>query len=68
MSRLIIFNLDMCQDLKPEGQEYGYCVFKELPNISTIKKVSLKISLALNDIMVTLADLNTDLQLGITCE
>ena len=31
MSGLIVFNPDTCQDPEPEGQEYGYCVFKELP-------------------------------------
>ena len=50
MSRLIVINLDTCMDPEPEGQEYGYCVFEELHNISTISKVSLKADLTLNEI------------------
>ena len=43
MSRLIAIDPDTCQDLKPEDQEYGHCVFEELPNVSMIKKVSSKL-------------------------
>ena len=52
MSRLI----NTCQDLKPEGQEYGYCIFEELPYISMIRKVSPKANITLNDIMASSAD------------
>ena len=39
MSRIIVINPDTCQDPEPEGHEYGYCVFEELPNVSTKKRV-----------------------------
>ena len=31
MSRLTTIDPDTCQDPEPEGQDYGYCVFEELP-------------------------------------
>ena len=46
MSRLIIINHDTCQGLEPEGQEYGYCILEELPNVSMIKKVSSKVNVS----------------------
>ena len=36
VNRIIAIDPDTCQDLKPEGQEYGYCVFAELPDVSLI--------------------------------
>ena len=39
MCRLIATDPDTCQDPEPEGQEYGYCIFEELPKVSTIKSV-----------------------------
>ena len=60
MSRLIAFNPDTCQDLKPEGKEYGYHEFEELPNISTIRKVPSKADITLNEIMVSLAGYGTN--------
>ena len=68
MNRLIVINPDTCQDPQPEGQEYGYCIFEELPNVSTIKKVSSKVDVTLNEKMVSLAGLGADLQLGVTCK
>ena len=68
MSRLIIIDPDTCQDLEPEGQEYEYCIFEELPNVSMIKKVSSKVNMTLNEITVSSADLSVNLQLGVTCE
>ena len=65
MSRLIVINLDTCQDPEPEGQKYGYCVFEELPNVSIIKKVSSKTDITLNEITASLADSSTDLQLDV---
>ena len=64
MSRLITINPDTCQDLEPKGQKYEYCVFKELPNFSTIRKVSLKTDVTLNEITATLADSGTSLKLN----
>ena len=61
MSRLIVIGPDTCQDLEPEGKEYGYCTFEELPIVSMIKKVSLKTNMALNEITVSSADSSTDL-------
>ena len=68
MCRLIVINPGTCQDPEPEGHEYGYCIFEELPNVSTIKKVSLKANVTLNEAMVSSADSGTDLQLNITHE
>ena len=50
MSRLIASNPDASQDPEPEGQEYGYYMFDELPNVSMIKKVLAK---TLNEITVS---------------
>ena len=66
MSRLLTINSDTCENLEPEGQEYGYCVFEELPNVSMIKKVSPKADITLNEVMVSSADSGTDLKLKIT--
>ena len=38
MNRLIAINPDTYQDPEPEGQEYGYCIYEELPNVSVIEK------------------------------
>ena len=38
MSRIIVIDPYTCQDPEPEGQEYEYCIFEELPNVSKIKK------------------------------
>ena len=62
MSRPIAIDPDTCQDLEPEGQEYVCCVFDELPNVSMIRKVSLKADKTLNKIMVSSADTGTDLK------
>ena len=43
MSRLIVIDPDTYQDLKPEGQEYGYCMFEELPNVSLNKERIIKV-------------------------
>ena len=53
MSRLIAIDPEICQDLEPEGQGYGYCVFEELSNVSTIKKALLKANVTINEIMVS---------------
>ena len=66
MSRPIAINLDTCQDSEPEGQECGYCIFEELPNISTIRKMSMKADITLNEITVCLADSDTNLELHVT--
>ena len=68
MSRLITIDPDTCQHLEPEGQEYGYCVYEELPNISTIGKVSPKTDVTLNEITASSADSGTNLKLNITNE
>ena len=64
MSRLIAIDPDTCQNLEPEGQEHGYCV----PYVSTIKKVSPKANITLNEKTVSLPDSGTDVQLNITQE
>ena len=68
MSRLIAINLDTCQDPVHEGQEYGYCVFEELPNIFIIRQVLPKADVTLNKIMVFSVHSDTNLKLNITCE
>ena len=68
MSRLIVINPDTCQDPEPEGQEYGYCIFEELTNVSMIKKVSSRVKVMPNEIIVSSADPSGGLWLGITCE
>ena len=50
MSRRITIDPDICQDPEPEGEEYGYCVFEEVPIISTIRKVPPKTYITLNEI------------------
>ena len=62
-SRLIAIYPNTCQDSEPEGQEYGYCVFEELPNVSMIEA-----DITLNEITVPLAESGTDLKLNIRCE
>ena len=47
MSRLIVIDLNICQDPGPEGQENRYCIFGELPNVSMTKKVSSKVDVTL---------------------
>ena len=66
MRRLIAIDPVTCQDVEPEGQEYGYCVFEELPNVSMTKKVSLKADVTLNEITVSSVDSGTDVKLNIT--
>ena len=68
MSRLIAIYPVTCQDLLPEGQGKGYCVFEEIPNISMIKKVSPKADITLNEITVSLVDSDTNLKLNMTNE
>ena len=60
MTMQIVINPDTCQDPKPEGQVYGHCVLQELPNVSIIKKVSPKVNITFNVIMVSSADSGTD--------
>ena len=67
MDRLIAINPDTCQNLEPEGQEYGYCVFEVLPDVLMIKKVSPKAEVTLNEITISTADPDTDLKINITC-
>ena len=68
ISRLIAIDPDTYQDPESEGQEYGYCVFEELPTISMIKKVSPKAEVNLNEVAVSVADSGTNLALNITHE
>ena len=68
MIRLIVIDTDTCQDPEPEGQEYEYCIFEELPNVSTIKQVSSKVNVTLNEIMASSPDLSANLWLGVTHE
>ena len=68
MCRLIGTNAETCQDLEPEGQEYGSCVFEELPNVTTMRKVPSNVRVAPDEIMVSSVDPSADLQVGITYE
>ena len=68
MSWLIIFYPDSSQDPEHESQEYGYCIFEKLPNISLIKKVSSKVNINLNEITFSSKDPNANLHLGVTYE
>ena len=68
MIKLIAVNPDTCQDQEPEGLEYGYCIFEELPNVFMTKKVSSRVNVTLNKTMVSSVDLSTELQLSITCK
>ena len=68
LSRLIVIDPDTCQDPEPEGHEYGYCVFEELPNVSMKKKVSSKVNITLNEVAVSSSAHSADLQLSITCK
>ena len=62
MNSLIAIDPDSCQDPEPEGQEYGYCVLEELPNVPMIKKVLPKTDVTLNEIIVSLTDSGADLE------
>ena len=66
MSRLIVIDSDTCQDPESECQVYGYCIFEELPTVSMTMKVSPKVDVTLNEITISLVNLNTDLQLDVT--
>ena len=68
MIRLITSDPDICQDTQPEGKEYGYSVFEELPNISMIRKVSPKANITLNEVSVSSADYGMNFMLNITNE
>ena len=37
VNRLIIIDPDICQDPELKSHEYGYCMFEELPSVSTKK-------------------------------
>ena len=49
MSRLIKLDPDKYQDPEPEGQEYGHCVFEELPNVSIVQNVLYKAITEVNE-------------------
>ena len=66
MSRLIVINPDTCQDPEPEGQEYWYFIFEELPNISVTKILISKSNITLNEMM--LPSSHSDIDLNITHE
>ena len=48
--RLVEPDPDIYQDPKPEGQEYKYCVFEQLPNVSTVQNVLHKASPEVHEI------------------
>ena len=56
MSKLVELDLDACQDHEPEGQKYGYCLFQQLTNASTIQKVPQKASTTVTEINASPAD------------
>ena len=68
INRLIVIIHDTFQDPEPEDQECGYCIVEELPNVSMLKKVSPKVSMTLNEIMVSSVDPSAYLHFGITCK
>ena len=59
---------DLCQDPKPEGQEYGYYVFKQLPNVPSVQKVPPKDNTIINKVNTSPAGSVVDLKLKITHE
>ena len=63
MSRLIDIDPDTCQDPQPEAQVYWYSVFEELPNISTIRKVSQNTNINMNEIKASTVDSDTNVKL-----
>ena len=68
MSRLVELDPDVCQDPEPEGQAYGYCVFKQLLNVPTVQKMPLKDGTIINEIITSPAESAVDLKLNITHE
>ena len=37
MSRLVELDPNICQNCEPEGQEHEYCIFQQLPIVSTVQ-------------------------------
>ena len=64
MSRL--GDLDIYQDYKHEGQEYGCCIFEEISNISTVQKVPQIVNMTVNEINAPSAESAADVKLDIT--
>ena len=68
MSRLLIIDPDTSQDPEPEGHKYGYCIFEELPSVSTKKRLPSTTNVTLNDVVVFSTDHSVGLLLNIICK
>ena len=68
VSRLIKLDPDIYQKPEPEGHEYGYCVFEQLPSISSVQCVLHKSGPEINEIYSSPADPAVDIKLHITQE
>ena len=68
MSRLIVIDPDACRTWSLKARSMGIVYLRSYPMSPQKKKVSSKVNITLNKIMVSLADPSADLQLGITCE
>ena len=68
MSRLIEFDTYVCQDSEHKGQEYGYCVFEQLPVVPTLQKMPPKDNTFINETDVPPTNSVVDFHLNITHE
>ena len=50
--RICELDLDVRQGHGSEGQEYEYCIFEQLPSVSTIQKVPHKATMTVNEVNI----------------
>ena len=48
MGRLVVLDPDVCKNSEPEDQEYKYCIFKGLPKVCTVQKVTQAANMTVN--------------------
>ena len=65
MSRSIELVPDVCHDPESEGQEYGYCVFEDLPSASMVQRVPQEANMSVNKVNTSSADPETGMKLNI---
>ena len=53
MIGLVGLDPNVCQDLKLEGQQYGYCVVEELSSVYIVQKVIQGVTMTVNEIKFT---------------
>ena len=53
---------------QPSGQEYGYCVFEQLPNVCTVQNILHKVNKNITEMNASPAASAVDMKLNITQE